>query len=192
MPGSYVDFIWAGSPWVFAASPEECTLYRAEFLKTPKDARVDKARPGGKSPLEFSEGYQPVYARPDPLKGGQPLESAPWVASLIPTPDALYIPGGDAWISIDVKTLAAEWLAVDTPVLRVGDLGRTGFSSQYGLVAWGKEFCRLVVARERPPGAMEVKTVKGVGGDDIQVLWAGGRPTPSAEQLGKSEKPGRD
>jgi hypothetical protein len=65
----------------------------------------------------------------------------------------------------------------------VGQFGCFGVSGRLGPVAWGKEFCRLVVAPERPPGAAEVKTVKDAGGREIQVLLAGGRPTPSAERL---------
>src|SRR3954454_7955374 len=87
------------------------------------------------------------------------------------------------------KNLDCEWLPVDEPVYRAGQFGGRGISGRYGPVAWGKEFCRLVVARERPPGALEAKSAGTSGIDALPLLWADGHPTPSAEMLAGAPVP---
>ena len=103
-----------------------------------------------------------LYGGPRGPRDKDSGESTP-SGDLLQAPDAFYLPGGAGWVRVDAKTFACEWLPVDEAVYRAGQFGGHGVSGRYGTVAWGKEFCRLVIARERPPGALEDEIPRSTG-----------------------------
>ena len=127
----------------------------------------------GPQPLQLTAG-EPLFARAK-VSGPPGGYYATPLLDILRAPDAVYVPGTDGWVGVDMKTWAIEWLPLDAAVYRVGRFDAAGISDRYGPVAWGKEFCRLVAARERPHGAVEVKItpVQPSAGDAPAPLWVG-------------------
>jgi hypothetical protein len=102
--------------------------------------------------------------------------------AVLTVPDGLYALADDAAFRIDAKTLGCERIGSDPELYRIGRIRCFGVSERRGPLMWGDEFCRVVVAREPPAGALEVKTVVGAEGE-IRILWTGQGPTPSGQGL---------
>ena len=82
---------------------------------------------------------------------------------------------------MDPGTLAVERLACDPELQPNGRFYWYGVSQRFGLVGWGQEFARVVVAPATapPPEALRVRTFV-LEGRNVYALWAGDQPTPSA------------
>jgi hypothetical protein len=58
------------------------------------------------------------------------------------------------WLRYDIGSGDLEQLEPDYLTWRDGPCTAIGFSSRFGLVGWGQRFCRLVIAPQRPEGAL--------------------------------------
>ena len=139
-------------------------------------------------PLRFAPEPDLMYRRLDPKPMQGPVLGL--TTRILPDGDTLYLPGIDRWLRLDMPTLAVERLAWDEQLSRSGALDNLGVSGRYGVVTWGREFARVVVAPQDapPPDTPHARTFI-VHGRDVPTLWLADRPTPSAQAILPTDLP---